>query len=126
MGSLRNCTWILGLSGFRVVMLDEGERGRLVIRMERRGVRRYTCSGCERRTGRVRSARARTWDDLPWAAPHVTLVYTQRRVVCRSCGIRTERIEFADPKARVTRRLRQQIGVDCQSMPTSHARCATA
>jgi transposase len=41
--------------------------------------------------------------------------------VCRTCGIRTERIEFADPKARVTRRLRQQIGVDCQSMPTSHA-----
>jgi transposase len=37
------------------------------------------------------------------------------------CGIRTERIEFADPKARVTRRLRQQVGVDCQSMPTSHA-----
>jgi transposase len=51
----------------------------------------------------------------------VTLVYRQRRLVCRSCGIRTERIEFADPKARVTRRLRQQIGVDCQSMPTSHA-----
>jgi hypothetical protein len=25
-----------------------------------------------------------------------------------------------DPKARVTRRLRQQIGVDCQPMPTSH------
>jgi transposase len=45
----------------------------------------------------------------------------QRRVRCRRCGIRTERIEFAEPKARVTRRLRQQIGLDCQSMPTSHA-----
>lgn len=51
----------------------------------------------------------------------MTLVYRQRRVACRRCGIRTERLEFADPKARVTRRLRQQIGVDCQSMPTSHA-----
>jgi len=51
----------------------------------------------------------------------VTLVYPQRRVRCRRCGIRTERVEFADPKGRVTRRLRQQIGVDCQSMPTSHA-----
>jgi transposase len=65
--------------------------------------------------------RDRTWDDLPWAAHSVTLVYRQRRVDCRRCGIRTERIEFADPKARVTRRLRQQIAVDCQSMPTSHA-----
>ena len=53
--------------------------------------------------------------------PPVTLVYQQRRVRCRRCGIRTEQIEFADAKARVTRRLRQQIGVDCQSMPTSHA-----
>jgi transposase len=69
----------------------------------------------------VRSARDRTWDDLPWAAHPVTLTYRQRRVVCRQCGIRTERVEFADPKARVTRRLRQHIGLDCQSMPTSHA-----
>jgi transposase len=65
--------------------------------------------------------RERTWDDLPWAGHPVTLLYAQRRVCCRRCGIRTERIEFADPKARVTRRLRQQIGLDCQSMPTSHA-----
>src|SRR5262245_66605333 len=27
----------------------------------------------------------------------------------------------ADPKAGITRRLRQLIGLDCQSMPTSHA-----
>jgi transposase len=49
---------------------------------------------------------------LPWAAHHVTLVYRQRRIICRHCGIRTERIEFADPKARVTRRLRQQLRQD--------------
>ena len=30
-------------------------------------------------------------------------------------------MEFTDSKARATRRLRQQIGLDCQSMPTSHA-----
>jgi transposase len=41
--------------------------------------------------------------------------------VCRTCGIRTERVAFADPLARITRRLRQLIGLDCQSMPTSHA-----
>jgi len=35
--------------------------------------------------------------------------------------MRTERLELADSKARVTRRLRRQIGVDCQPMPTSHA-----
>ena len=124
MGSRRNCTWILGLSGFRVVTAESegaGADSRLTIRLERRGVRRYVCNGCGGRTGRVRSVRDRTWDDLPWASHPVTLVYPQRRVRCRRCGIRTERMEFADPKARVTRRLRQQIGLDCQSMPTSHA-----
>ena len=123
-GSRRDCTWILGLSGFRVVTAErDGERSesRLTIRIERRGIRRYPCSGCGGRTGRVRSLRDRTWDDLPWASHPVTVVYAQRRVQCRRCGIRTERIPFADAKARVTRRLRQQIGLDCQSMPTSHA-----
>ena len=124
MGSQRNCTWILGLAGFRVVTTEsDGEAvdSRVTIRIERRGSRGYGCSGCGRRTRRVRSARDRTWDDLPWASHPVTLIYAQRRVRCRQCGIRTEAIAFADAKARVTRRLRQQIGVDCQSMPTSHA-----
>lgn len=124
MGSRRDCTWILGLVGFRVVTAESNSLapdGPLTIRIERRGLRRYPCSGCGGRVSRVRSVRDRTWDDLPWAAHPVTLVYGQRRVRCRRCGIRTERVEFAEPKARVTRRLRQQIGLDCQSMPTSHA-----
>jgi transposase len=123
-GSRRDCTWILGLPGFRVERVERQDvdgTSRLRIRIERRGPRRYPCSGCGRRTSRVRSMRDRTWDDLPGASYPVTLIYRERRVHCRRCGIRTERVEFADPKARVTRRLRQQIGVDCQSMPTSHA-----
>jgi transposase len=123
-GSRRECTWILGLAGFRVVeMTSVGDvsESPLRIEVERRGIRRYTCSGCGHRTGRVRDTKTRTWHDLPWAAHPVTVVYTQRRVRCRRCGIRTERVEFADPKARVTRRLQQLIGIDCQSMPTSHA-----
>ena len=124
MGSRRECTWILGLAGFRVVgVISDGEASDslLEVRIERRGLRRYACSGCGRRTSRVRDAKERTWQDLPWAAHPVRVVYGQRRVRCRHCGIRTERIEFADPKTRVTRRLQQLIGVDCQSMPTSHA-----
>lgn len=81
----------------------------------------YECSGCGRRSGRVRDAKLRTWDDLPWAEHPVTLRYALRRLWCRNCGIRTERVGFADPHARLTRRFRQRIGLDCQSMPTSHA-----
>jgi transposase len=124
MGSQRECTRILGLDGYRVDDLEweaEGSRAHLWIWLERRGIRGYECSGCGRRTWQVRDAKPRSWDDLPWAAHRVILIYRQRRVCCRTCGIRTERVAFADPKVRITRRLRQLIGLDCQSMPTSHA-----
>jgi len=124
MGSRAEYTKILGLEGYRVKQLTfdtEAPTPRLHIRIERRGVRGHACSGCRRRTWRVRDAKDRTWEDLPWGNLQVTLVYQQRRVRCPTCGIRTERIGFADPLARVTRRLRQLIGLDCQSMPTSHA-----
>ena len=97
MGSHDQFTWILGLGGFRVERMDQhvGEvTTRLRIHIERRGGSRYPCGGCGRPTRRVRSAATRTWDDLPWAAHPVTLVYRQRRVSCRRCGIRTEQVEF--------------------------------
>jgi hypothetical protein len=123
-GSPRECTRILGLDGFRVERLEwetDGARTRVRIWIDRRGIRGYECSGCRRRTWRVRDSKPRTWDDLPWAEHRVILVYAQRRVWCRTCGIRTERVAFAEGHARITRRLRQVIGLDCQSMPTSHA-----
>ncbi len=45
---------------------ERRESGRLAIRIERRGVRRYACSGMRPTHGCVRSSRDRTWDDLPW------------------------------------------------------------
>jgi transposase len=123
-GSQRVCTRVLGFDEYRVETIEweaDEPRARLRVGIERRGIRGYECSGCGRRTWHVRDTVERTWDDLPWAAHPVTLVYRQRRVRCRRCGIRTERVSFADAKARLTRRLRQVIGLDCQSMPTSHA-----
>src|SRR5438309_9855385 len=37
MGSLGDCTWILGLTEYRVVELEREHNGRLVIAIERRG-----------------------------------------------------------------------------------------
>jgi zinc-finger of transposase IS204/IS1001/IS1096/IS1165 len=124
MGSPRECTRILDLDGFRVEHIEweaEGSRAHLWIWLERRGIRGHACSGCGRHTWQVRDIKPRIWDDLPWAAHRVSLIYLQRRLRFRACGIRTERVTFADPKARITRRLPQVIGLDCQSMPTSHA-----
>ena len=106
MGSHRECTRILRLEGYRVELFHwhaEGSRAHFWVWLERRGIRGYECSGGGRRTWQVRDAKPRTWDDLPWAAHHVTSIYLQRRVRCRTCGIRTERVRFAEPKARITR-----------------------
>ena len=91
MGSLRECTRILGLKGYRVERLEwetDHPWARVRIWIERRGMQGYQCAGCGRRTWRVRDAKERTWDDLPWAAHPVTLVYAQRRVRCRTCASR--------------------------------------
>jgi transposase len=103
MGSPRECTRILGLDGFRVERLEwktDGTRTRVRIWIERRGIRGYECSGCRRRTWRVRD-QAADLDDLPWAKHPVTLVYAQRRVWCRTCRIRTERVAFAEGHPRI-------------------------
>lgn len=83
MGLQKQCTQILGLRDYRVtaVILEASEPpGQLTLCLERRGVRRYACSGCGRRTSRVRDATDRTWDDLPWAEQRVTLRFHVRRV----------------------------------------------
>ena len=124
MGSLRELTKILGLASYRVTEVhfeDDTPKARLWLDIERTGRRARVCSGCRRPTSKRRDWKIRTWEDLPWAGHPVTLIGTVSRLRCPRCGIRTERIPFADPKARVTRRLQTHIGVDCQSMPTSHA-----
>lgn len=70
MGSGGDRTWIL--PGFRVVRAESdslAETARLMIRIERRGIRQYRCGGCGRRTGRARSIRDRTWDGDPAVPP---------------------------------------------------------
>ena len=102
MGSLGDCTWILGLTDYRVVELTRDDNGRLVIDIERRGIRRYVCSGCGRRTGRVRDAKVRTWDDLPWAERPVALRYPLRRLHVTGylgCGGGRDRYGRCDPRA---------------------------
>jgi hypothetical protein len=81
MGSLRECTRILGLDGYRIADLEwetDGPRTRVLICLERRGIRGYECSGCRRRTWQVRDAKPRAWDD-GWLRRHRRIVITPRR-----------------------------------------------
>jgi transposase len=116
-------TRILGLEGFRVERVEwesEDEQGRCGSTLSDVAPADTNVPAADGGHGACAIGRSGP-DDLPWAEQRVTLIYGQRRVDCRTCGIRTERVAFADPKARITRGLRQVIGLDCQSMPTSHA-----
>jgi transposase len=124
MGSPSDLTTIVGFAGYRVVSVDfedDAPGSRVWVQIKRTGRRAPICSGCERPTRKRRDWKFRTWEDLPWAGHPVTLLCVVHRLRCPRCGIRTERMPFAEPKARSTRRLQTRIGLDCQSMPTSHA-----
>jgi hypothetical protein len=123
-GSRRECTRLLGLDGYRVERLEweaEGAQARVRIWIESRGGRGYACSGCRRRTWQV---------GIPRNGPGTTCRGRRTRsrwsIGSAGCGVgpaafAPSRWGFAEGHARLTRRLRQLIGVDCQSMPTSHA-----
>lgn len=73
MGSRRECTRILSLEGFRLEAISwerDAPSVRVRIKIERRRIRGYECSGSRRRTWRVRDRAERSWDDLPCAGPH--------------------------------------------------------
>ena len=124
MGSENELTSIVGFPNYRVASVDfedDSLSSRAWVRLQRSGRRAPVCSGCGRATAKRRDWKIRSWEDLPWAGHPVTLMCAVWRLRCPRCGIRSERVPFAEPKARVTRRLQTRIGLDCQSMPTSHA-----
>lgn len=62
-----------------------------------------TCSGCgERCSGYDTQPTARRFDFIPlWMIP-VVLVYTMRRVNCPTCGVKVERVPWAEGKSPLT------------------------
>ncbi len=66
-----------------------------------------TCSGCDKRcSGYDTQPTARRFDFVPlWMIP-VVLVYTMRRVNCPTCGVKVERIPWAEGKSPLTNEYR--------------------
>lgn len=74
----------------------------------------YTCSGCGVGVRAIHSVRERRVRDLPWGAWKVWLVVEVHRVLCRRCGVSTERIEFLEGKYPYTRRFAEAVARDCE------------
>jgi transposase len=61
-----------------------------------------TCSGCGCRCSGYDTLPARRFDFIPlWLIP-VVLIYSMRRVDCPSCGVKVERVPWAEGKSRLT------------------------
>jgi transposase len=71
--------------------------------MRARGNGLPTCSGCGRRCpGYDSQPNPRRFDFVPLWMISVVLIYTMRRVDCPRCGVKVERVPWADGKSRLT------------------------
>ena len=114
----------LRLKAHMVVKVEEDEAaGALVVHLERLGQRRLRCGVCGLEVPRVAPTRRplRRWRDLAMREHVVELRYAPARVWCRRCGLRVERVPWADPWQRVTHALARAIatlarGLDWKSV----------
>jgi transposase len=102
----------LGLNAHRVVNIEENESGKeLVVHLDRREHRQLRCGECGRAARRIAPTRrpARRWRDLAFREHIVELVYAPCRVWCPHCGLRVERVPWADKWQRVTHTLAHAV-----------------
>ena len=102
----------LRLKAHRVVRIEEDDAvNELVIHLDRREHRRLHCGACGRAATRIAPARrpARRWRDLALREHVLVLVYAPCRVWCARCGLRVERLPWADKWQRVTHALARAV-----------------
>jgi transposase len=88
----------LGVKDHRVMSVV-GDRTGIVVRLDRRRLRRLPCSVCGTRSPFHDRLRERTWRHVPlWGIP-ARIVYAPARVRCRACGIKVEKIPWGPSKS---------------------------
>ena len=89
---------------YKKVKLVEKRDGPVVeVDIEPRSNSRAICSGCGRRgPGYDRERTPRSFQFVPLWGMAVFFVYTMRRVDCRSCGVKVERVPWAEGKHQLT------------------------
>jgi len=109
----------LGLKAHYVVQVEEASPSELVAHVERRGQRRLRCGTCGREVARVAATRrpSRRWRDLALHGQPLVLVYAPYRVWCPHCGLRVERVPWADAWQRVTHGLARSVARLARELP---------
>ena len=94
-----------------VVQVEEQPDGGLVAHVERLPGRRLCCGECGCPATKVAATRrpARRWQDLALRDQPLWLVYAPHRVWCPTCGLRVERLPWAEKWQRVTHCLARAV-----------------
>jgi transposase len=92
----------------------------IILKVERRWTMR--CCHCDAIGGRLHERLpSRRWRDLDWAGRPAFIEYSPVRMECRRCGARAvERLAWADPHQRQSRRFQQHLALVAASAPVSH------
>jgi len=81
---------------------------------------RYRCSGCGKHRPRYHDAEEREIRDLPILGVPVRLFLWRFRVACHTCGPRLERLDWLEPRSRVTKRMAEDVAQLCRILPIKH------
>ena len=84
------------------IKLKEGEQLKLDIAIRPRSNSRPICSGCGLKRPGYDTLPVRQFEFIPFWGILVNFVYAMRRVNCPDCGIKVERVPWADGKRTVT------------------------
>lgn len=107
---------LINIQGFfvqEIVYIQESDSTRLNIIINRKEPR-YKCS-CGLEYSTYYDSECREVQDLSYGPyDKVFLVFTQCRIRCRTCGIKTEVFDWIEPRVRYTMRLGAAVAVACE------------
>jgi transposase len=116
---MEDIAWLGGWEGYEVCGVDrrEGPVAEIWIYLMPRPVGAMICEGCGAATSELHELTYRQVRDLPILDARTWVLVPRRRVHCRSCGPKLERLSWLAPYARVTRRLADSVARLCAVLP---------
>jgi transposase len=88
---------------YGAIRFSDAERSSLEVAVQERANGRPICSGCGQAGPGYDRLPARRYEFVPLWALAVFLVYAPRRVACPRCGVKVERLPWAEGKSQMTR-----------------------
>ena len=104
--------------GFRVLQRVDGHESPANFCADARPASKKTarCGGCGKRTDRIYDKRWRRARDLGCGDREVYLDFEIRRVNCKTCGVKNEKLDFLSDNTKYTLRFAMRIGGLCRAM----------